>query len=450
MDCTANGLECVPSDEGVTCGCSNDDQCTAMDPSSPFCSPSNECVECLTDDNCDEGMVCVVEEGLCDTAPTTVIPPEPENITCTDVEEEFTCQTDKAGHSWFVVCQNGNMVTSGEPSTADCTADGSTCIMVDSEPRCGCNKDSDCSKGKCDTNWGVCKEDTPPTQQDDAECKNHENESFCGKLNGNTAAITCKSGKIDTHNTYECSGSSKYCTTTDQGVAYCTKTDPSLPTLTCKNKGNYSCQTNNDGHIWVVACENGKMKEGQDGSMDCTAAGNACVSYMYSSKHCGCDKDADCTTGKCITDDYGYGACTTASTPECSKDSDCASGKKCDGGKCVAASTPECAKDTDCPSGQKCDSGKCVAASTPECAKDTDCQSGEKCVSGKCTPQSSESCTPDGKGMSDEMTYCAKDQNTNVVCQEDGTGYAKILSKTYSNCVKMEVNHCNMQCSGTN
>lgn len=48
--------------------------------------------------------------------------------------------------------------------------------------------------------------------------------------------------------------------------------------------------------------------------------------------------------------------------------------------------------------------------------------------------------------MSDEMPYCEKDKNAAVVdCQDDkASGYSRSVTKLYSNCVKLEIMHCNM------
>ena len=53
--------------------------------------------------------------------------------------------------------------------------------------------------------------------------------------------------------------------------------------------------------------------------------------------------------------------------------------------------------------------------------------------------------------MSDTMAYCKEDKlvgTTVAICEDNGTtGYERMVTKTYSNCVKMDVNHCNMTSS---
>ena len=105
-------------DVQTSAGCSSDDDCSA---DSPFCNTSTQtCVECLEDENCDEGEICV--EGICIEGAA-----EGEG----EGEGEGSCIEDKCSKE-FATCMDSTECTSGlicvlgcagsESCTSDCLA----------------------------------------------------------------------------------------------------------------------------------------------------------------------------------------------------------------------------------------------------------------------------------------------------------------------------------------
>lgn len=204
MNCSEDGLTCLLDNETnpqeAWCGCLTDAQCASIyDGAYPYCNLTlNACAECNKDEQCGQNELCD-EYGECVPGSSA------SSITCAGVSNYYNCQTDAQGHSWLVLCQNGEIIdvdtSDSDVKTMDCTAAGSTCIdgWFDSK-MCGCTTNDDCASGVCLAS-GSCEEAAPTTPSiDDLPsdlCAGRGDNGFCYEFNGTTFAIFCYQNELD-------------------------------------------------------------------------------------------------------------------------------------------------------------------------------------------------------------------------------------------------------------
>ncbi|HPV04611.1 MAG TPA: hypothetical protein PLC24_08630 [Myxococcota bacterium] len=401
--------QCVP-------GCNGDRDCPGNQHCKSDALPYGACLDCVTDDHCDDDMKC--NAGKC-------------MVTC-EVNEEC----------------------SATPITPFCDYDSGLCVKCLSDSNCpegrlcigrdcivGCKGDRDCPDGlRCDPKFGTygdcftCVEDADCNGK---VCRDHQCVIDCDAINCPAERPICDPA---TGNCLECMkkadcGTGKVCignlcitgceSDLDCGTRHCSNGSCVECTIDDHCSGGQKCRAN--------TCSAGECFK----DSDCNP-GDYCHPLLYScedlpSNHC--DSNSDCTswipglldqhcdplTRECITaclsgfclDLLGSGrdTCVNGGCYGCGTDFDCA-GVRCSpydrfcyacqdnddcsvpGWKCAQdGACYECLSSFDCPSPKVCDTAngrRCV-----ECLTSGDCKNPSKPVCGKsktCIPACQNEC----------------------------------------------------------
>jgi|GEM_PF-474686 len=386
------------------------------------CSTGNTSDRCQSDTQCANGLICLVDEGICGCNPE-----DPANSGCSTDEfcnEERRCQT-RAGCITNADCEN---VTGEEATEQFCDVKTGRCILkkgcqIDDGDVC-CTDDSHCSYGNiCNPLEGRCIEGC----NGDGDCLLGQG---CVKEAIGTLGV-CQAGRCTANNQCQygelCNLESGFCVFDTRGD-FCQGCSGGVTSDDCGEPANYCLTDSSDptgqSEFCGVDCSQGQpcpfgyscndvILFGQSLGLPACRGAEACVKENeddetgYCSRNTleSCTVDEDCPEGPPGSDcpRAHVGNCLIDQTQSCEQDTDCCDDpnvcpegscvkQECRGGEGDAFGTCTCTRDLDCPS-DTCQGadlsdpenpvlGNC-ALSGHQCYEDLDCDV-IACVNGGC------------------------------------------------------------------
>jgi hypothetical protein len=354
--CSAGGT-CV----GGACKCTSDGQC-----GSELCTlAAGTCAasSCMQDSNCGPSEYCSGASGG----------------TCSVdyCRSDWDCASGYCDWNGKCACTSGSQCSSkscsapySTCSAASCNSDNQICgasetCTLGTSGSCaanGCNRDSDCSSGKCDQwsrtctctktsqcgsgrscNWGTC---STKSCTSDSTCRTFEHcqrTGTCGPapcVSGTCASGICEAdGKCHCQSDWQCQ--SDYC---------------SVGTGTCNGTAASCMQDSSCGS--VESCSG--TRPGSCLARSCSPS-NPCPAGSCIDGACKCTGASQCASNACNS----TGACNAKA---CYVNNDCGVTEQCSGGK-TGTCVKTCTVDIDCTNGETCAAGKCTG-----CTSSTQCQ----------------------------------------------------------------------------
>lgn len=307
---------CAPCNTPRFCGLA----CLPCGGTTPFCGDPGDgyqCVECLVDEDCQEGFTC-----------------NPDTLTCAECNVDDDCERgDYCVDNACVPCDTSDSCAGNSCNCCPTGADGVQlqCAPLDQggDPVCvECASDADCAAGVCDIQIGRCVDRLPDNERADCCGPN------CAVCPGDHPF--CLPGPLGT-SCAEC----RWDTDCGDGL-YC-QSGECLPCTHDRRCGG-RCESCGDD---TPFCKAGQMPEL-----------SVCVA---------CERDADCASG----------ACDLASNT-CAQPSSCASSCGEDTPYCFGDACVECFADTHCPCNGVCDLSNNTCLSS--CTGNDDCMGYEHCA----------------------------------------------------------------------
>lgn len=369
--CLCDSLDECPNCEECIGGfcepiiCSGDNMC---DPA------TGDCVQCITDANCDCDQECV--NGICQCEPGQLINPQGCCVDCLNNDQCPECSQCIGGACVEVVCPDG---------ICDPTTD--RCVECIEDEICGVNEC--CVNNRCACCPGYYL-DAEGDCVEIPDCVTNTDCPACYRcLNGECVPIVCPDGRTCVDG--EC-------------VLACDCSNPNCPS-------GQVCITGPSGACFCSPCSgicenNGDCGEGcgcYDGACAPLPCFGACFTGADCGEGCGClnGECVDCSTLTCAQcafvlgcDCIGGECSDSGCSKPCANGDDCDTGCGCSGNNCVACESVSCVTNANCPQGCYCNGGTCSANPCAElyCSSPEDCGQGCTCVNGLCVPCSSLSC----------------------------------------------------------
>lgn len=330
------------------------------DPCAQICNPfTGECVDCITNAQCEEGECC--NDGACECCPgyvrvNGVCVPQPN---CDDVIPCPACYQCVDGGCQPIVCP-----------------DGYICYLGECHPQC--NDDSECPTGACTDIGGI---------------------GVCLGCTGECTGI-CPPGCACVGGFCEDDGPpnpcSNYLDCPDGSGCYNGYCHP------CEELDGVICQLTSgcvqDGDDCVYNPCSGPCNTNEQCSPNCSCINNVCVPNPCGNTECALAED--CTLGCGCADE----TCVPCNSVSCTTTIDCPLGCNCQDGTCQTSpcASVTCVNSDDCGIGCTCQEGVCIPCSSfgcVECATINGCA----CIGGVCQNEPPESCT----GTCQDSTNCA-------------------------------------------
>jgi hypothetical protein len=386
-----DGCSDCPTKVIETCLCETNDDCDGCDlcNENGFCFPKTcptglvlkedgcTCVQCVGDVNCPCDQECV--NNLCQCPPGKFINEKGCCVDCLTNDDCEDCEQCIGPNCVPVVCPDGVC----DPNTdkceeclisSDCEGDNVCCI----------NKRCVCCPGFVKDSEGNCVPPPPCTKEED-----------CPKcftcVGNNCVPIVCPDGKVcvdgeckDICDCAEpgCTKPGQFCVQFTPNICYCEECEGPCDDLSDCAPGCGCIQNNCVKQDCVGLCD-----EASDCGPGCGCSNGSCVKCSeLTCGECATVVGCICVTGVCQDN-----PCSKA----CNTGDDCGPGCGCLEGECVPCSAIDCSTNIDCPNGCSCSgSGKCQdnPCVNTFCNSPDECGPGCGCVDGLCVPCSSLSC----------------------------------------------------------
>lgn len=341
--------------------CINDSNCLSKNPLTPICS-NNTCVQCITEQDCQTGTYCDVQNAQC-------VPG------CNDSSD---CQSTNQP-----VCDLATRQCVSCTQDSDCGGTTPICETIDPafKNQCvGCSSSQDC------TNPDQCNPDTKTCQRclQSSDCQGNPGGLFCETGFGGQVS-KCTQCLIDS----DCGSGKKCLTSIDGNRCVACIIDADCPNGVCDDSNTCQpclvdddCNANSQTPKCDTSQTTNKCVQCRN-QVDCSSQKETPVCDEETQRCVTCRTNDDCPSGSpvCLNNINGGSTCVQC-TPE--NDSQCTGNTpfcSAERNACVS-----CTKNSDCTSrvNSVCRDGTCA----PECRTDRDCQwsPNSYCDQGKCSP----------------------------------------------------------------
>ena len=370
--CPGVCVECVTNEE-----CDDNNACTVDSCEEPAClhDPIDGCIPCTGTGGCDDGDACTGADTCADGVCTgTAIPDCQPCIDSAECDDGNACTDDQC---LDLACA---FVPNFDEVTQCCNpAQGGLTPLGDGDP---------CTLDLCDPKTGQVSHEPAP---DGTAC---DDGMFC---NGGDA---CQAGDCTMHDGDPCTGGLECANICDEATNSC-ETPSSTP---CTDDGNVCTDNVCDGSGTCVAdnntasCDDGLFCNGSD-----TCSGGSCS--MHGTDPCAGGPECQSTCNE------SNDTCNETNNVPCTDDGNICTNNVCDGlGNCVAiANISSCDDGLFCNGADTCAGGSCAAHAGDPCAAGSECadtcdEAADTCNDPTETPCSDDSdvCTDnvcDGEGQ---------------------------------------------------